>query len=1217
MSIKNENKNQIVKENSSEKYSETFNFNLNKVMPSPNQKENYINDLFSINNDENNNIFSHKSNTFITKMENNSPNKIIKTNTEYNHKLNLENNKIKNNDEISLSIISSNENILRIEYANKLFDETSGPNSIDVKSIKRKITKDSNMLPIGKVESNMHLNEIKNKYTVHDKIEEDRNEIKEENISYMNNNDNNPINNIYNIINSNNINDKNIIDNNDKKIDLGNDLNNNRNDKIVNGIDKTELNTNTNITNNINNNELEINESISIGDIDVEALPKFTNSINFKNNNILKIKENNDKNIDKEILNNDELNKNLNINEYINNMNLANKLKSKNHNKKKKHNKNKIINKDNECFEADNSNIPLNKNKKNILDVVHTLSNKNIYRDKNKEKEKDRDKALNINKLSAKNNQINLLRINSSEKYTIEKNKNIIDKRYHTISTNPKNSKTLNIINNSENYNINIDNGKPKVTNNNLDNMNNINIDTKNIINENNNYDIINNMVKLYGNNVDSEISYFEFLKKNNFYIQQNDNDIDKELEIWNNKRKIILENVYFTNYILKQETIYDKINKYNINEPLPILYQYLDNVKAYEDYKSEFNHLFQYINDKEKNYLYQKYKDIHYNQNNIYKINPYLNDYNNFKKIFEKDKNCNNNFEYIRFNNEDYWDSFYRSFIFNYIEMNLINKNLKEICILIIDLFKIYDIEPLIFNIEKSKINFKNILICFSIIYDFIKINLWDKAYKFFISIYNEILDKALIYYLKYNIFLFLSKIDFVLNIDKKNKTKKKKHYKNDEDDYSEEFQFDHFALLIEGSDPTKIIFQTIPYLFGISLNIFFYDNEKYDNNLYMNNILFNNPYNEEENEKKIINLFFCYNNYYICYKKPFLNSNGNDIVDKALFEAFVYNLNSYYLVSKNINFLSKYKYCELCNKNCNVLELKHEIENNIENILICDQCLFLQIDEHLLQRNIFLHKEKLKNYLYYLKPITLKFFSQKDKNNIFNLSLSNSDYIHLYNKTFNERISQIMHEICLHCFKKGNLVKIDCGCQICFNCIKALVIEKTKTKIVINIYEKKKLEKKNFQCPICHKKLNIDNIIPIYKQYGINLENKYHEAIERLKIICQKRCFFCSKKLNKINVDNNIIKTYFKLNIKKSIEENNLLNGNNLDEMINICEDPHIICSKCHKILSKNKKVIKNGENMYKKIFCNICYIEHYIDMKEWNSFLRLKACCKCVIF
>ena len=607
--------------------------------------------------------------------------------------------------------------------------------------------------------------------------------------------------------------------------------------------------------------------------------------------------------------------------------------------------------------------------------------------------------------------------------------------------------------------------------------------------------------------------------------------------------------------------------------------------------------------------------------KNNKYIVNPYINDFNDFKKSLgiEETNNIIDNFEYIRYINEINGDSFYRSFIFNYIEFNLINQNDKKISMLIIDIFKIYDLKESIFL--SSNIKIKNVLICFSIIYDFIKINMWDMAYKFFIYSYNNELDEVLTIYLKYNIFLYLSKINFIINSENKNNNKNKKHHHRDECDSTEEYKFEYISHLIKYNEPTKIIFQCITYIFGISLNILYYNKEKYDNNNNSNlNIsTFKNPYNEGENNNKIINLLFCYDNYHILYQKSYINSNGNDTDKKRLLKIFIDNLNKLSLISKNINSLSKNIHCNITHENSNLLEIKIESSNKSESASICSHCLYSQIEEHLKRRVSTLHQEKFKNYLYYLKPISLQIYSEKEKNKLINITLTNYDYIHLYKETFNEKINELMKDICIICSKKGNLYKLECGCEFCFNCIKLLIYETTKGKIILNNYEKSKLQKKIFKCPLCHKNLDYNNFIVIFKQNENILEYDYNDAKQRMKKICIKKCLSCSKKINKIGLDIKV-KSHFKIKVKIFIDdENNFVNNNNqkLEEGFDYCEDVHSICCNCYKILNKNNKVEKKDGNTYKKLFCNICNIEHYIDINEWNSFKKSNICCKCNIF
>ena len=1219
----NEIQNQIIKENNLEDIADSINSNPEKNnIINDKEKMEYINDLFSIKNDENYNLSSIKLNF---NLQNN--NNIIKSKTNDTNQFISQNITSKNIPNIKALTNASSNSIRKIEYVNKLFDEISESSCNCPNNINKIIDNNNNEISNNKKE-NYRDTELKEKESINNKISSlNMNYIKENNLSSKSivNNESN-----INILKSNN---------NLKDLEHNqNDINNTNNDSksYNNQENKNVININNSKDNSNNNNIIfEENESISIGDIDIDALPKFYNNINDITKNSLKVKENIDKIKDNENIQKDNIQNvktesdkeknsynienNLNINEHINNLNLGNKIKLK---KKKKHSKTskikEIIN--NNDLNEDNSNIPLDKSKKNVFDLFPSFSIKNNNNNKENIKNKNKKsnkllyikKHINENKNSNEskrysNNNPKLFRIDSMgagrislEKYHFKNEK----KKSETIIDN-KNNINVNNLNDLEFHNSKFDNGNPDIlsANNNEDKEAN---DIKNKIKND-------NMANIYENSRINEISYFDFLNQNNLNIEKSDNDND--IFLLNNKRQKLLKNLYFHDYILKEETIFDKINKLNISEPLPILYQYMDIMKTYDDNGSDFSTLFQYINDKEKDNIYQKYNSFQNNINNKSKINTYINDFTNFRKIFEKENKNNiniNNFEYIRYINEINGDSFYRGFIFNYIELNLINQNIKEISMLIMDFFKIYDLEPSIF--EHDNIKIKNILICFSIIYDFISVNLWEKAYIFFILVYNDELDQALISYMKYNIFLFLSKIDFILNVE--NKNKKKRHHKSHNNN-SEEFKFEHFNYLMKNYEPKKIIFQSVCFIFGISLKIFYYDNEKIENNLYMNNSLFQNPYNEEENEKNLINLFFLFNNYHICYKKSFINSNGNDPINKSLLEVFLYKINTLSPLSKNINALSEYIFCEKCNNNCNIIEIKNDSLNSSENILICEHCLYMQIEEYLIQRNIYFHEEKFKNFLYYLQTISLEIFSKNDKNSTFNLFISNYDYILLYNKTFNERLSEIMHIICLKCSKKNNLIKLECECEMCFNCAISLVKEKTKNKIILNIYEKAKLEKKNFICPICLKKLDIDKFYIIMKRNGVNLESYCNEAIQRLKNICQKKCLNCLKKTNKI--ESHKIKKYIKFNVKTFIEGEIDLNNKKqkLQFYLNHCEDMHMLCYNCYKMLSKNKREIKNEGIIYKKIICNICNIEHYVDIKEWNKFKKANYCCKCLIF
>ena len=82
---------------------------------------------------------------------------------------------------------------------------------------------------------------------------------------------------------------------------------------------------------------------------------------------------------------------------------------------------------------------------------------------------------------------------------------------------------------------------------------------------------------------------------------------------------------------------------------------------------------------------------------------------------------------------------------MFNLFEKYIINKDKENINIIILDIFKLYDLSPSIF----SSNNINNVLIFFSIICDYIQLNLWDKVYDLFIYLYSQI-EQTLIIYIK-----------------------------------------------------------------------------------------------------------------------------------------------------------------------------------------------------------------------------------------------------------------------------------------------------------------------------------------------------------------------------------------------------------------------------------------------------------------------------------
>ena len=78
-------------------------------------------------------------------------------------------------------------------------------------------------------------------------------------------------------------------------------------------------------------------------------------------------------------------------------------------------------------------------------------------------------------------------------------------------------------------------------------------------------------------------------------------------------------------------------------------------------------------------------------------------------------------------------------------------------------------------------------------------------------------------------------------------------------------------------------------------------------------------------------------------------------------------------------------------------------------------------------------------------------------------------------------------------------------------------------------------------------------------------------------------------------------------KRNIGDAIEEEYEIDYSDVD---------HIVCLECFK-RNRNKKIKRINDVEYKVIFCNICGIKHYSNMKEWDKWDRNDICCKCHIF
>ena len=735
------------------------------------------------------------------------------------------------------------------------------------------------------------------------------------------------------------------------------------------------------------------------------------------------------------------------------------------------------------------------------------------------------------------------------------------------------------------------------------------------------------------------EKRFKDFLNENNLYFNEN---------IYNKREnenilKEIKSNSFFPKCIYEQGTFLDEINTENKSQKGEIILYYNIMKETYEKHKSNFPLLFQSVSNETKDNIFKLYKNHQdYNILNNY-ISPYLNDVKSFVNTFQLKlkKNILKNIDYIRYTlNENNGDTFYRCFVFNLFEKKIVNKDKEYLYMIIFDLFKIYDLAPDIFNTDDGANNINNVLGFFDILRDYIELNSWDKVYEFYTGFFQQI-NHVLIKYVKYNIFLLMSKL-YSLN--------------EENDAYDNEIYLNQYQkIIIDYNEPTKIIFQLITIIFGINLEILYIENKE-ENNIIEQNYSFEysklakNDINNNKIDKIIL---MHYNNcYHICYKKKDLLAN------KEIFDSLKESINEISL----IQYTKKGKIkCDICNSSKEFIEIINE--NN--NKGICSQCLSNEIDQYLSRRIIHIKEDIKKNYInysYYLRPIELYLKEPLSiKNGIENNSIiiKNIDYYLIYETTFSEKISELLNlsedetsniintniknlndnieskingddnDTCMMCAKNNNILISSCGCKICDDCMYTLVDSITKSQIILNGYEKKQLFEQDLdKCPLCEQKISLNYLIMLLQTQGRNFENETEEATIRMRDYCNSICFNCLKKFeneNNIEVEHNKMKNKIKLNVTinkhciKEAKKNKIINQNYENEFengIDYNDTQHCLCAQCYKKI-KIKRIKKINEENFKVVLCNICGVNHLINEKDWNKIIKSDVCCKCNIF
>ena len=815
--------------------------------------------------------------------------------------------------------------------------------------------------------------------------------------------------------------------------------------------------------------------------------------------------------------------------------------------------------------ENNNNDQVVNKNEDNNINnnndqVVNKNEDNNENNNKEQEDNKNEDNNINNN-----NDQV----VNKNEDNNENNNK---DQRDNKSEDNNENNNNDQVVNENEDNN-NKDAPNPVLLLN-PPPLKNVEMDNKKIIHFINCYEdfIVSNPINLYENtfnylNIENLLSY-DIPHHINYNNEANYN-------INYNKNNFIEDTMYseLHSFMLEQNT-----NDFKIKNQF-------DEVLLNEQIKYNLNPINQLNKDIKKNLIYsiKEYDTADdYTKRYVYNLSPCF-ESQYLKNIFF-DILC-----YRRARNDS--DSFFKCFMFSYLEKCIIYKKKCRIKILINDIL-MEKKKP--FFSRNIKVDENEALYILLIILEYLEhddiinsINFLNRA---FCS--NDNFCNTLVKYMKTKLSNFIKEYYKFFNskeiID--NHIILNKYYNiNKEFNY---YQYSKEKILLMQTEPDLFIYFITPFVFEIDLRLYTIESHG-EKQLALKNL----PYSSDFK----IDLIYMNKKYLIAYNENYYQNIlnylkyeilDNDIEDKSIRtdmgdDDSIKQIN-YDDVIEICN--SNFK-CEKCNTETNEIILK-KINPNTK---ICKNCLKISVDNILNNRFNNLKKDGYENIEYYSRNIQLS--DNNEKNKVY-LTILEFKFLYGDQSTVLSELLSLVKTSCYLCknyVEHEELIKMQCGCYICRNCLINIINNYTDNKIILNDDEKLLYKKqKEFPKCFCGEILDIDFVISkIYKED--ELKEKKQLVKERLKID-KKICLICQKEFTS-NQDNN--KEYFNIEI---------------DNNKNSEYENHIICFQCFKKIKINNN--KRNKEEFHQIDCKICNKPHKIKFKVIPN-ARRNTQCTCNIF
>lgn len=661
-------------------------------------------------------------------------------------------------------------------------------------------------------------------------------------------------------------------------------------------------------------------------------------------------------------------------------------------------------------------------------------------------------------------------------------------------------------------------------------------------------------------------------------------------------RREAIQNNRYYTDFILKEINLVDKL-KYITRNYYKILDEQLDTtLKELPTFNDLFSPFFSSGITSDK-YIKQILENKPSTYNSV--ISPLLVFENYLKSYNITASLLSNNIKFIRKIRND-GDSFYVAFMFSLLEIYILTGNLRELQKLILDIYKV--LQNKLEEYKDKKIDIDRF---FKIYYDILNLvdrGLTIQAHTLLCAGFNSLDDSfinILILYVRNILFLIVE--DFQNEILKNYPQIKKNIINGGGDDLD-----DVNLLLITNfkNEACKYALQLLPMIFNINLDVLIYDGE------IENGIPNINEYTERFSSLPISIMTEDNQN---------LDNNqtmkSHTISTSMITIQVVYMMNGYLLgytnFTKSLIEIRKYEelfiydqyYCSISEEN--QIKVCSKCKKNEKNIIIpyyglslCFECTKIFTKYILMRRVTYMNKENYNSIEFYNRPFIL----------FDDVYLDAFSYTMLFQESINCSIRKLIKKLCFACdsiFMNDTLIKLsDCKCQFCNECLNKYISNYTQGNYIINKLEKNYYTK--IKCP-CNDIFNLDLALTFIKK---DLHEAKEESIQRLNKYASTLCMRCIKLMR---VDHSLkqakeTKSYKFVPIleKKSNPTDNEISFNQ-----------HLLCSDCIEYLKEwDKLESQENKSQERKIVCKICDATHIISELSWNEIMKEERC-HCIIY